>query len=187
MAGRILERGAPRILAVLLLVLIGVAGIVLQRTADRPWPAATVAQVNQDGSYQVGSMPDGAAHDAVAAAVATVPAALSYDYRSLDQNLATATDGMTTAFGTTFADTFDATTRRMAGEKKAVTSALVRGAGIVGSPQGGRATVMVYVDQVLVSSTARSSADPLKVSQTRVRVDLRLVGGRWLVDGLQPF
>lgn len=143
--------------------------------------------VRADGSYRVGSgVGDAASDAAVRAAVAALPAALSYDYRSLDKGLAAATKLMTPAFAATYTKTFDATTRPMATEKQAITSALVRGAGIVGVA-GDRATVLIYLDQVLVSSTAKKATDPLRVSQNRVHVTLRHDHGRWLVDDIEPF
>ena len=45
----------------------------------------------------------------------------------------------------------------------------------------------VYLDQVLVSSKAKKSTDPLKVSQNRVHVQLRKTGDRWLVSDIEPF
>ena len=46
----------------------------------------------------------------------------------------------------------------------------------------GKATVLVYLDQVLVSSKAKKASDPLKVSQNRVHVSMRKVDGHWSVQ-----
>ena len=80
---------------------------------------------------------------AIKAARKALPVALSYDYRTLDKSV----DGGDQADDDrgsprSSAQTFDATTRSMATEKQAITSALVRGAGIVGSARDGRATVL---------------------------------------------
>lgn len=150
-------------------------------------PKAVKPTVSADGKYRVGTTGDAAATSAVKAATKALPVALSYDYRSLDKSLAAATKLMTPAFAKDFTTTFDKTTRTMAVEKKAITSALVRGAGIVGSVEGSKATVLVYLDQVLVSSKAKKASDPLKVSQNRVHVSLRKVDGKWLVSNIEPF
>ena len=151
-------------------------------------PKSVAPKVNDDGSYAVGTGIDDAVGDAaIKAAVKALPAALSYDYRSLDKGLAAATELMTPAFGEKFSTTFDATTRPMATQKQAITSALVRGAGLVGQVKAHKATVLVYLDQVLVSSKAKKSTDPLKVSQNRVHVLLRESGGKWLVSDIEPF
>ena len=50
-----------------------------------------------------------------------------------------------------------------------------------------RATVLVYLDQVLVASKDKKASDPLKVSQNRVRVTLRKLDGHWRVSGIEPF
>lgn len=167
---------------VLVLVLLVAGGC----SSDDESPVTT-PKINADGSYRVGTQPGDDAQDAVAAAVAALPVALSYDYRSLDKSLKAATALMTPAFAEKFTDTFDTTTRSMATEKQAITSALVRAAGIVGSPRDEKATVLVYLDQVLVASKAKKAADPLKVSQNRVHVALRKLDGKWKVDGIEPF
>ena len=170
--------------ALVVLALLGVTAC--GGSADEPAPVAP--KVNDDGSYSLGTGVGEADGDAaIKAAVKALPAALSYDYRSLDKGLRAATKLMTPEFGKEFADTFDATTRPMATQKQAITSALVRGAGLVGDAEDGKATVLVYLDQVLVSSKAKKSTDPLKVSQNRVHVQLRRTGDRWLVSDIAPF
>jgi hypothetical protein len=75
----------------------------------------------------------------------------------------------------------------MALEKEAVVSALVRGAGIVGSAEKGRATVLIYLDQILAASNTKEATDPIGVGKYRVLVALHLVDGEWLVDDIDPF
>ena len=150
-------------------------------------PKSVKPTVSADGRYRVGTIGDAPATAAVKAATKALPVALSYDYRSLDKSLAAATKLMTPAFAKEFSTTFDKTTRAMAVQKQAITSALVRGAGVVGLVHDGKATVLVYLDQVLVSSKAKKANDPLKVSQNRVHVSLRKVDGSWLVSGIEPF
>jgi Mce-associated membrane protein len=176
-----------RALIALLLVLVVGAGVLTFHEATRDEPKATTSKLNADGSYRVGSVGDADARDAVVAANKDLPVALSYDYRSLDKSLKAATALMTPAFAKKFRTTFDATTRTMATDKQAITSALVRGAGIVGTVHDPKATVLVYLDQVLVSSKTKKAGDPLKVSQNRVHVSLVKIDGKWRVDDIEPF
>ncbi len=165
--------------AVLLIALAGCG-------SSKPAPTVT-PKLNADGSYRVGTVGNADAVAAVKAATRALPVALSYDYRSLDTSLSKATALMTTAFATKFRTTFNATTRSMAIDKQAITSALVRGAGIVGPVANGRALVVVFLDQVLVSSKDKKASDPLSVSQNRVHVSLVKQNGRWRVSDIEPF
>ena len=172
--------------AVLALALLASAGLTV-REATRDEPAVVKPAVSAEGRYRVGTVGDDDAVAAVKAAVAALPVALSYDYRSLDRSETAATRRMTPSFAKEFRKTFDKTTRALATEKQAITSSLVQGAGIVGTPRRGKATVLIYLDQLLVHSKAKKSTDPIKASQNRVRVSMREVGGHWLVDDIEPF
>lgn len=174
------------LIAVLLVLLLASAGLTVW-VATRDEPAAVKPALSADGKYTVGTVGSDDAVAAVKAAAKALPVALSYDYRSLDKSVDAAAALMTPGFAKKFRTTFDKTTRAMAIEKQAITSALVRGAGIVGPVHGDRSTVLVYLDQVLVSSKAKKANDPLKVSQNRVHVSMRKVGGHWLVSGIEPF
>jgi hypothetical protein len=149
--------------------------------------AVSTPGVQTDGSYRLGTLPDKDASAALKAAVTALPVAVSYDYRTLDDSLAKATALMTASFAKEFTKTFDASTRAMAVQKQAITSALVRGAGVIGAVKGGKVTCLVYLDQVLVSSKDKKASSPLKVSQNSVRVKLQKVGGAWKVDDVEPF
>lgn len=172
------------VLAVLLIASAGLTGWVITRDDS---PKVVTPDVRADGSYRVGTVGDDDALAATKAAAKAMPVALSYDYRSLDTSLDKATALMTAGFAKEFRSTFDKTTRTMATDKQAITTALVRGAGVVGSVHDSRATVLVFLDQVLVSSKTKKSGDPLKVSQNRVHVSLRKVDGRWRVSDIEPF
>jgi len=176
----------PRLLLdVLLVILLVAAGSFAWFVGHRTEPMATKPRVSAD-SYSAGTIP-GTPKAAVDAAVATVPVALSYDYRHLDRTVVGATSRMTPGFADEFRQTFEATVQGMAKQKKAVTQTSVRGAGVVRSSDD-RVTCLVYVDQVLVSSTTlEDSKRPVKVSQNRVLVELRRAGSSWKVDGIDPF
>lgn len=171
---------------VALAVLVVAAAVLTGWLASRPEPGVVKPAVQKDGSYTVGTIA-GEADQAVQSAVDVLPAALSFDFRSLDESLSSATAGMTESFAEEFSATFDKTARPMAEDKSAVTNTLVRGAGLV-RLDGERAVCLVYVDQVLVSSdTAKNKPLPVQVSQNRVTVDLVRVDGDWKVDGITPF
>ena len=169
------------------LVLTGAAGCGKDKPSAKVTGAVSTPGVQSDGNYRLGTMPTSDSAAAVKAAAEALPVAFSYDYRTLDASLKKAIALMTPAFATKFADTFKTTTVAMATEKKAITTALVRAAGIVGSIDNGRALVLIYLDQVLVSSKDKLASDPLKVSQNSVHVSLRKIDGKWKVDDIEPF
>jgi hypothetical protein len=175
--------------SVLAAVLVSVALSVSACGGDKPVkPVAVVTpSVAEDGSYTQGTLPDPDAAAAVRAAVAALPVAVAFDYRTLDTSLAKATAMMTGDFAKKFTQVFRTTTVPTATAKKAITSALVRGAGIVGPVHDGKALVLVYLDQVLVSSKDKKAGDPIKVGQNSVHVSMVKVGKTWKVDDIEPF
>lgn len=176
-------------LTALLAVLVLAAAALTAYVATRPDPRDVRPEVAADGAYRTGSLPSDPGEDAVKAAVKAVPKALSYDYRTLDEGLADATELMTSDFAAEFSEVFAATARERALDKKAVTSTLVRGGGLVrleGSDD--EAVCLVYVDQVLVdSATMQNKQKPVTVSQNRVLVGLELEDGGWRLSSIQPF
>ncbi len=170
-------------LTVTLAVLVVAAAVLAWSLRPQPAPAVVRPEVTADGLYRVGTVPD---RTAVRAAVAALPIALSYDYNAPERTLAAATSWMTPDFADEFRATFDATVRPLALKEKAVTQAKVRAAGVVGR-SGKRVTCLVYVDQVLVSSTDLASGKkPVKVGQNRVLVKMLRVGNSWKVDDISP-
>ncbi|WP_182376227.1 hypothetical protein [Nocardioides sp. WS12] len=170
-----------------LVALVVVAGAFTIYLATRPEPASVRPEVDADGVYRPGSLPDEVAEDAVQAAVLAAQKSLSYDYRTLDEVLADATELMTDDFAAEFSEVFEATARPSALENKAVTRTLVRGGGLVRAEDDDHAVSLVYVDQVLVDSTTmKNKEQPLTVSQNRVLVGLERTDGRWLVDSIEP-
>jgi predicted metal-binding membrane protein len=172
---------------VVLVVLVVLAAGLTTFLATRSSPKDETPTISKDGAYHVGSLPTADAKNAVEAAVATLPVALSYDYRDLAKGLAGATSHMTTTFGAEFAGTFNKTVKAQATQQKAVANALVRGAGLV-SLDGNSAVCVVYVNQVLASSkTMAQQKSPVKLTQSRVLVGLSQQAGKWLVDSIEPF
>lgn len=166
--------------------------VTLTRT-DGAWLASRLDQVEvgevaDDGAFTAGEFVDVPGDQAVVQVAADgLDAALSYDYRDLDAGLDRAVATMTDDFAAEFRDTFTTSAGRLARRTRAVADAVVRGAGLVRHDDGA-ASVLVYVDQILVSSETTKDADaPLLVNQSRVLVDLRRVDDAWLIDGIQPF
>ena len=170
-------------LTVVLTLLCIAAGVLTWSLRPQPAPTAVRPDISASGAYRVGSVPDG---DAVRAAVAALPLALSYDYRTPERTLAAATSKMTPDFADEFRATFDATVRPLALKDHAVTQTKVRAAGVV-DRSGNRVTCLVYVDQVLASSRDLAGGKkPVKVGQNRVLVRLLRVGHSWKVDDITP-
>lgn len=172
----------------MLLVLIVAAAALTGYLATRPAPADTHPSVAKDGAYTPGSIPTDDGSAAVSAAARALPKALSYDYRTLDKGLTDAKPHMTRQFANTFQTTFDKTAKPMATTQRAVTNALVRGAGLTKLIDTDHAECLVYVDQILVSSeTMKNNNKPAKISQNRIAVDMRREDGQWRINNISPF
>lgn len=175
-----------RIITAVLAVLVVAAATGTWYLASRPEPADIQPAVAKDGAYTPGSLPSDTAAAAVRAAVDKVPEVLSYDYRTLDENLSDATAGMTPTFADTFTATFNKVVEPMATKNKAVTKALVRGAGLAKlSDDESTATCVLFVDQLLV--TSKGAAKQPHVGKERVTATLKNVDGTWLLDDIDPF
>ncbi|MFJ9389992.1 hypothetical protein ACIRON_14300 [Nocardioides sp. NPDC101246] len=167
-------------LAALVLVAAGLlAWQLLAASAEDP-----VRPVTSKDGYRAGTVP--VAQDALEVAVEALPAALTYDYRTLDQSRAQATAQMTPAFAKEFAGTYDETVGKLAEDKQAVTKAVVRGGGVLSASET-KVTTLVFVDQVLVASKQAADEAPMVVAQSRVVVELRRSGETWKVSDIRPF
>lgn len=177
------------VLTVLVLLASGLTGWLV---IDDPAAAPTSTAVGdgseptiKDGVYKVGSIPDPEAKAALEVAVAAVPVALSYDYRSLDASLKQARSFMTPAFAAEYTDIFNRTTRARATKQEVVTTTLVRGAGVATAVKDGAVRCLVYLDQFLLASKGAKPAKSYTVA--RVNVSLEKVDGTWKVADLEPF
>jgi hypothetical protein len=173
-----------RRLSVVLTGLIVAAAILLVWLVTQPVQAAVEPKVGNDGTYVVGTVPRG--QDAVEVAVEVLPAALSFDYRRLNDERKVVDERMTESFGREFRATFDKTAGRMAKKERAVSRAVVRGAGLV-EANGDRATCLVFLDQLSIAAQAAKDKAPVAVSKSRVLVKLVHEDGAWKVDGIDPF
>ena len=149
---------------------------------NRPSPAAQQPVVSDAGIYTPGTISDSTGHSAVQAAVWHLPQVLSYDYRTLDADLAKSLPALTPGFAAQFTSTFTTVVRPVATKNKAVVKALVRAAGLA-SRSGDSVSVLVFIDEALVSS---GGATAPKISQDRVKVTLLRSNNRWLIDSITP-
>lgn len=173
-------------LTIALTLLVLLAGAFTAWVATRPTPTYNEPTADKDGTYVVGSLPEDG-EGPVRACADGLATALSYDHRSLDDDLDRAAALMTDDFATRFRDTFKRTTGADARAKKIVTRAIVRGAGLVTSDDD-KAECLAFLDQILVRSTGiDQGVDPMKISQNRVTVILSEQDDRWLVDDIRPF
>lgn len=103
----------------------------------------------------------------------------SYDYRSYDRYVTTATALSTDRFRPELTRTVEAL-RSQVISTRAVLKATVRDAAATSSDSPDTAVVLLFVD-----STATTAGRPPRQTRTRVRLTLRQTGERWLVDGVQ--
>lgn len=190
MIGQVLRRP---LVAVLMVLVLAASGLTAWLAIDDPDPAGPASTATgdgdeptiKDGVYLVGSIPDSDAKAALEAAVDAVPAALSYDFRSLDKSLENATALMTESFGEEYRDIFDRTTRQRATADEAVTTTLVRAAGVTTAIKDDSVTCLVYLNQFLLASKGKKPSE--SYTAARVHVKLKKVDGTWKVDDLEPF
>jgi len=182
------------VLAALTVLVLAAAGSTTY-LAFRPSRPNLVPTVSEDGVYTPGSLSTAGATAAVASAAQAVPTLLSYDYRTLNDTIAHARPFLAPAFVQEYEQTFEDSVVPVAAEKHAVTKAMVRAAGLI-DISGEKARCLVFVDQVLVSTTmgdlATASAPnagpaaPTRIAQSRVQVSLSELEGKWLITGLAP-
>lgn len=123
-----------------------------------------------------------ARHDALGAAARIARDLLSYDYRTIDRDLARARGETTGAFARQYAAT-TAPLRAQAVASHAIVQARVRDAGIV-SASANRVVVLAFVDQASITRTSKAAVPTTKLIPSAVTVTLTDVGGRWRVVAL---
>lgn len=166
-AARRAPRQGTRRLTVVLIVLCLLAAtalvaLQLQRRADRATERART--------------------QAVSAARAAAGDILGYDYRSVDQSIKRARASTTGSFR----KEYDETAQKLLPESKqlkAIVQATV-GATAVMSATADRVVVLLFVDQATVKQVPGQTTPTTRIDQSRVRVTMNKVGGRWLVSEL---
>jgi Mce-associated membrane protein len=144
--------------------------------------AAIVFWVATPSSTSSGSLLSASSQQAMAAAKSSVQAILSYDYRSISSDIATAKSDSTGVFARQYAGT---ASRLLAEAKqvKAIVQATVGSAGVV-SAGPGTVVVLLFVDQASVRQDHGQKSPQTRIDQSRVRVTMTKVGNRWLVSDL---
>ena len=122
-----------------------------------------------------------AATAALSAATSGVASVLSYNYKSLDHDFATAEALLTPSFRKSYEATTAKTVQPLAAKYKAVSTAQVSAAGIIASTTSA-AKVLVFVSQQ-VTNTQLSAP---RLDRSRIVVDLVHTHGQWLIDKLTP-
>lgn len=119
--------------------------------------------------------------DAVAAASAQAIAMLAYDYNGVDQQLASAADGLTGDFKDEYLGLVTDVIAPGAKEKSLTVQVTVQGTAVVDAAPD-TATVLLFLNQITTSSDAPDAAS----SGSRVRMSMEKVDGRWLTGNLEP-
>jgi Mce-associated membrane protein len=161
--------GSRLTLAAAIVVVLAVAGSVL---------LAVVAQ--RDGHRNA---VDAARKAALAAARTETAATLSYDYRHLDADFATAERGLTPRFRASYARTTTSSVVPLARKTHAISTATVAAAAVV-SAGADSATILIYADQTVQNNLLKATS---RLDQSVIEVSMVKQGGRWLIDNLQPF
>ena len=119
---------------------------------------------------------------AVSAARSAAGDILGYDYRSVEQSIARARADTTGSFR----KEYDETAKKLLPESKqlkAIVQATV-GSSAVMSASSDRVVVLLFVDQATVKQVPGQTTPTTRIDQSRVRVTMSKVGGRWLVSEL---
>jgi Mce-associated membrane protein len=152
------------------LALLLVALVVVAVVSGTRWRSAQQEQDRQD--------------DALAAGRTATAAILSYDHRTLEADFARAREGLTPQYEKEYSAAAQ-TVAASARETGAAVRARVRTASVITSNDI-ETSLLMYVDQV---RTDRSTEDETKdgvLDASAVRVTMRSVDGRWLVNDLAP-
>ncbi|AOW95022.1 h domain protein [Rhodococcus sp. WMMA185] len=119
--------------------------------------------------------------EAVEAAKDQAVAMLAYDFTDVDDQLASAADGLTGGFRDEYTTLVRDTIGPGAKEKQLTVQVSVQAAAPV-STTPTEAVVLLYLNQITTSAEAPEA----RTSGSRVRVSLQKIDDRWLVDRLTP-
>jgi Mce-associated membrane protein len=121
--------------------------------------------------------------EALAAARPEVALALTYDYRTLDADFATAEKGMSRVFRAKYAQTAATDVTPLAKQTQAVTTGTVAAAGVI-SATTSTVRVLVFADQ---TNTNKLIAPRSRLDSSAIEVTMVKQSGRWVIDDLEPF
>jgi Mce-associated membrane protein len=119
---------------------------------------------------------------AMAAATTAAGDVLSYDYRTLDADIARAQADATGVFAAQYRRTA-AALQQQAAHNRAIVQATPSRPGVV-SATADEVVVLVFVDQASVRQVAGAKTPTTRIDQSRVRMTMTRVGDRWLVSQL---
>lgn len=119
---------------------------------------------------------------AVTAAQRAVRDILSYDYRTLDTDIARAKSETTGLFARQYSGTAS-TLLAEARQLRAIVQATPAAPAVI-SASGDEVVVLVFVDQASVKQPAGQKSPATRIDQSRVRMTLTKVGGSWKVSQL---
>jgi Mce-associated membrane protein len=124
---------------------------------------------------------DAARQSAIDAARTRLPQLLSYDFHSLDKDLAGGRAATTGTFRDKYVELTTKVVAPAAQQQQIVTKTTVAGASVV-SAEPDRVVLLVFLDQV-----TQTKADPSsRIEGARVRTTLQRQDGQWLVSDLTP-
>jgi Mce-associated membrane protein len=129
-----------------------------------------------------GSLRSSESATALAAAKSEVRTIMSYDYRSIDADIAAAEADTTGVFSHQYAGTAHDLLSQ-ARQLRAIVQATVGSAGVV-SASPDAVVVLLFVDQASVRQTPGDKTPTTRIDQSRVRVTMTNVNGHWLVSAL---
>ncbi|MQA84389.1 MAG: hypothetical protein GEV03_07150 [Streptosporangiales bacterium] len=118
--------------------------------------------------------------DALSAARSHATEILSYDYRTLEEDIARAKADTTGEFRQQYTKTASAALTPTATEQKAVVEAQVRGASVVSAGRD-QVVVLLFVNQ----AREREGDSQVKLDQNRVQMTLTKVDDKWLVSKVE--
>ncbi|MFD4181053.1 h domain protein [Rhodococcus sp. NPDC058514] len=119
--------------------------------------------------------------DSVAAAGEQAVAMLSYDYNTVDNDLAKAADGLTGSFKDDYNTLVAEVIAPGAKEKKLTVQVTVQGSSVV-SADPDDAVVLLFLNQITTSADTPDAA----TTGSRVRMEMHKDGDRWLTGRLTP-
>jgi Mce-associated membrane protein len=143
---------------------------------------AAVSVVLLAGRTSADSKANAARSGALIAATKIARDILSYDYRTIDRDLARARADSTGAFAAQYAAA-SAQLRTQALYTHAIVQARVRDAGIV-SANSHEATILIFADQVSVTRLMAAQVPRTRLIPSAVQMTLTKSGGHWRVSAL---
>ncbi len=142
--------------------------------------AAAVAMLTVHQDHTTAA--DRARGEALVAAKQAAHDLLSYDYRTMSADVARATAETTGAFAQEYAGTARQLTTQ-ARQLRAIVQATTTAPSVV-SATADQVVVLVFVDQASVRKAAGDKTPVTRIDQSRVRLTMTKVHGRWLVSQL---